>query len=793
MVFKFKFIALVSLALSLTSCGDLFMNNDSKGGVNQYATADCELDTEAFSFILEKDINPEINCLNEQMNMFLDLVKTDRPGYLSRKTLKDFILTGPLDIGEDTIYIADAVFDLSFLIFGGDNGYISRANVNQLTDFLKFFNTNIIQVYKRFSSDDKLDYQRHLREAVIVSDRISLITNELKRMLLLHRDGDVDQIDTDVLLNNFFREDPETLEQIKSLMFAKRIFLGGGSYRLTHFEFDAALTKLSSLARIAYDFVKADRFNFSDEQDKMLSLYSTDIDLFRNQIYFYPDSDDRVFDLDDIFGALEKLVPDMGIDFYKYRQEVLALKAPLVGEEESGVPSEPSEVFTSKQLYRLLEHVSYLAYKGQKTYRIYELNKEVLSSKEPVSQVFEFPEDQEVANDFSRMVSDYKFVKGDMKSPIFDYKYNRNPDAYFEITALEYGIKLIMSYYGSADERARGGYHMTYDQTYALIMKIRRFLRDQGIINIGRKGGNEVAGTADNLVLMSTLFQYQSDGCDKNTVCMEVPELTEFLTGLLTAMSIKDFFVEKITSICPSVDGDDVSEENRRISVDCFRENFMTVLNTQIDGDTRSLADYMPKLTGYLNELAEDREIEDDITSSKKYMDFIKETEAFTRTCNFTYGEPLPMKPNDAFSVFAGLLNLESTFLRLDANQNGIMDGRSRRYSEVLDAYYNVYQGAIKGLVAPNGGFMEKLAKPIFQYLIKYGKVPDTSQFSSIWKFVKFLVRFNKRADASRMTIATILKTLGEESETAKKFPFKCDECMHDPDMVCEPEDGAWE
>src|SRR5690606_32269832 len=126
-----------------------------------------------------------------------------------------------------------------------------------------------------------------------------------------------------------------------------------------------------------------------------------------------------------------------------------------------------------------------------------------------------------------------------------------------------------------------------------------------------------------------------------------------------------------------------------------------------------------------------------------------------------------------------------------DTNRNNKLDGLSKslKNNEVLTAYYDVFQGAIKALVAPNGGFMEKLARPIFQYLIKYGKVPDTGRFSSIWDFVKFMLKINKRADASRTTVATILKIIGEQTPTN---PFKCEECLRDPTIECEPEGDEW-
>ena len=67
--------------------------------------------------------------------------------------------------------------------------------------------------------------------------------------------------------------------------------------------------------------------------------------------------------------------------------------------------------------------------------------------------------------------------------------------------------------------------------------------------------------------------------------------------------------------------------------------------------------------------------------------------------------------------------------------------------------------------------------------MVKYEKVPDQKDFSSIWKFAKFLLSFNKGATANRKTIASLLVTIGEQGTPST---FDCS-LLRDPDHI--PED----
>ena len=135
--------------LMITGCGDLFMGDKKDKSISLQAFS-CDLDTKAFSKILEHNIKGDIICLQEKIHSFIDLVKTDRPGYISEKTLVKFVQNGPLDLGdEDLAPVIEAIFDLTNLILGGDRGYISRADFDRIVAFLIEFNKNIINVLKK--------------------------------------------------------------------------------------------------------------------------------------------------------------------------------------------------------------------------------------------------------------------------------------------------------------------------------------------------------------------------------------------------------------------------------------------------------------------------------------------------------------------------------------------------------------------------------------------------------------------------------------------------------------------
>lgn len=785
-----RFFSLHSLTLLLglfvfVSCSDIYSKKKApEGQLASSSLMSCELDAAAFSEIFEKDITNEVDCLEDTLALFMEVVRVDdqHRGQLSKEALFDFIRGGAADMEEDDLLIIDGVFELSFMLFGGEPGYIFKEDLKSLFELIKEFNLRMWRVYRYFSLDEEVTYQRHLEERKAVFDQVVLFTN---KALSFFKGKTAplpsEKIDTKGFIEKIFQSDRDVLDKTFSLLFLKRVFLGGSVEELNRVEFKQLLFKLGSLIQIAFDLMRLPSFDFTYGQGFVFDLFYRDLINAKAQMFFTGSSYDTVFSVSDVISVIEQFWTDLDIDLRKYDQEVALIKGILV-ETESGN-------FSGMELHQLADHFEILLAKGVDFYRFYEFFNRELSSKGAISlDISRFPAHDSrtlsFLRDFGRIMGSYHFFGGSQLLPNFSFDFIRNENAAVEIMALEYIATEVMKKYGSYSPLARGLYHMSYDQTLFIIDKLKYVLKDMGIITIGKKGGGEVESATNNVVLISTLFQFQSDGCNTKTTCMEIPEVVEFLAGIISALKVQDFFVDQMKEFCA-----DRVDEYGRIYIDCFREHFIKVFESPIPGEQGlTLKDFLPLVYDYLQDLVSDLNPLQLPTESRRYMKFMIETETFTRTCMFfdkEKTEPVPIRPEGAFAVFAGLFSIESTMIRHDLNRNGFIDGGY----EVNKAYTDVYIDAIKGLVAPDGGFMEKLAKPIFLYLIKYGKAPDTSKFKSVMHFLKFLLKFRKQAPASRTTISSILRVIGEQSETN---PFKCEECLRNPEVECLPEGDDW-
>jgi hypothetical protein len=173
------------------------------------------------------------------------------------------------------------------------------------------------------------------------------------------------------------------------------------------------------------------------------------------------------------------------------------------------------------------------------------------------------------------------------------------------------------------------------------------------------------------------------------------------------------------------------------ITVKCYRENFYQTFNR--------FYGYFPKFKRFVEE--NNKNNKEDVL-----QDLLKRTEFFARDCAL---DSRPIYKKDMGSIVAGLLDIESTILHFDKNQNNILD-----YEELNDAF-PVYKNAII-TVAKLKPSQEFLAKSIFFYLVKNQKIPNVGNL--FWFFAKLESGWDKNISGDRVTIATLLKYISSMS-----------------------------
>ncbi len=576
------------------------------------------------------------------------------------------------------------------------------------------------------------------------------------------------------------------------------------------------INNLATYTTIAYDFVRFNKIIFQSEYDKF-KLFDNDLSKLE-ELIFFTDSDisTELFKVSNLLDVAKHFEDEIGVDLSKHEPTVLNILDIVFGYDYSNIREserdkperlEERRSVTYGEFKEILKHGHNLFQKGIVFHDLYQRYTRILESSGPLTP--EFLRDYEPVHEyekinltkFIKIVTDYRFFNDDV-APVYVDGYRRNAKAFYQIGLFEYLFDLVFRFIEKKypchneifkdyrceenDKPVLEDYKatMTLRQVERLILDLGPLLQEMGIVIPGRE-----SSSANNATLMSDLFQFQSDGKLK----IQVPEATEFGASVFAAIEIGDKVLDKMKVACPldwqyedpdcqptqNPDGTlDDSKCDITVNVPCVRENFFNVLFSDWeddDGKLRNLKSNLPLLHKYVFEEL----------SAREQMNFIIESELFARTCysmdlrndkeifhpliqdpktkefHVTDLPDVPMGRGDMLVILGGLLNIESTILRWDldpdvGNANNRMDPK-----EVDEAYTKVYETAIKALVKTSSGKLvsQVLSKQIFQYIVKFGKVPGTADL------IKFLVLdTNKKVPATRSTIATILKTISGEN-----------------------------
>ena len=859
----------------LVSCGDLLESAKEEAPIGGVVSANCDLGKAAdeIKLFLEKDVSQSVDCINANFKDFMRLVRSEKPGFLSRKELSHFIRSRNLvDKPEETLNYIDVLFKLSKLLFGTDGDFISEGKLNDLVEFAKTLNINMIKINSHFEDTNNRTFSYHniLKRDILRS--AESISAHLDSIIVKNR-PQLDKLDVVEVLNSFKFKKEETKQKIIDLLFVKRILMGGNPYIITHLELRKLinLTKISSLATVIFDVTKLNKLTFKDDKIRY-SLYKDDIrELVCNFAYNDPASAETisslqvekyredclrsrsnniygnplVFKNDELLNALKWFEDDLGLPLHNYPHVIEKAKEIFLTTDLDWYASDFNKVIEmTDEIFDMGKFfVDVYSYYSDHLDRPKRVSKDlskfpicaILSEKPEFRSLFngqtfdpdpknncgltqtpgdlptlslfeEFKRqlDEMVLlkgrylNKFVRITKNYRFFRStDWSIPYFMNGFKRSVTGTFEIGMIETIMEKVFRFYEnelpcdsvSIRKPCPDGEDNNATIHLGQMMEIIDFFKEPLYdLKIVLKGREDIS--AENTQLMSSLFQYQSD----ENGLMDVNEATEFAVGIFSVAPLGEKIHEEIFEKCINQgdkyeaiieekddEGNVISsrkvlkldlpsgdvDEFGRIAVSCFRKHFFPVffsLSNNGDRDTAAtVADSFPKLHKKIKSYGTDA------AGQQKVEDFVLTIERFTRPCKGPKWEDISISKEDMIGIMGGIYNVESTIVRYDVNGNNVMD------ADEVDVAYDIYQDAVKGIIKEMemADVAKKLAmglhKQIFLYMIKNNEVPAVDM-----KFIKFLISFRWKAEATRETIASILKNIALQSKTSQNSTFNC-------------------
>lgn len=756
---NFYFLSLLFLGI-LTGCGDLKDNKVVKKELeSERFRVDCQLNTNAFTEILKKNIGSDIRCLEENLNLFLKVVKTDKPGFLARNSIEQFVIKNRPDIKPDMVRAIKSIFDMNYLLTGEDPNYISADSIKKLIEFALIFNQRSSQHFENtFGNKKKTPLSIFKIQRDIVVDVTRELVVAIKKIFVPQRGTEVHSLNILDLLDSFSNEETrEDIEKAKKLLFLKKLVLGGDQETLTHDELDFLIMNLQSFMPIIFDGLRVknihwrlnDLTNDSRDvltQEKLIEILRRDV-LEMDEIINHPrlSSQDKevLFTIDELIDSVKLFTSELDFDIDKFVNIGREAKQILMGGNLVDV--------RGVEIKALMGHLKSLLKTSSAFHSFYksEVFNKVLTSPQPVridltQYGHVFPGLFDELTHFDRIAKNYRYYIGTFQAPFYETGIKRNADGMVEVYLLEYAIKLMFKTFGAPSPNADNVFGYSIDQ-FQLQALFKKFQKD--LIKLDLLSPLWPTITTDNVALMGTLFQSQSD----NNQVMDVNEATEFGINLITTLTMADYMFDYFKQKGCEFD------EFGRVTPECIKSYFFTSLCTKYNN-------HLPLFFSSIGR----RDTCESIPQNAFNLEFLDKSAKAARVCSYyTDGEKeeINYSESDVSTMLMVMLHSETTVIRWDKNKDNILN------ADEVNSAYSIYGPALDGFLITKPAIIQKFKKQIYQYLIKFEEVPNETQFKSIWKFIKFLMSFNKESPATRKTITSVLKTIGDENAKLPTAP----------------------
>jgi hypothetical protein len=705
-------LSVACISLFLSSCG---LSDDAPVDANVYdlgnLNGSCELNTEALNNILSQDVMTDINCLEDNLNQFVDFVRRENPNYIGRLELTQFIEKFFPESKEVAEELLKLVFDLNSLILRDPQNQLSITKLKSLFSIVRVVNTDGRTLYNLVENLKGENYWTRRQNI------FRAVENAARKLLVIMTPYAQEQaINTQLDITNFLEElkeildltdDDLNIDKVKNYLFAKKLLFGGDPATVTSTETMDLFDRASDLITLFMDVLFVGDKDFTSK---------------RSEYFFYYDV---VKDLGDQFSDLSDTEPIL------VHQDLITVAQDVVGDEYNisnmentllkikekffgGAP----ERYNFRDIKTVLNwglEFSGMLYFNDLTYDHYQSQ---LNSPKAISGL-NLPKIESYNNfpnwlvkkyweQFDYISSNYRFFHDDdNKNHFFNY-YKRYKSGFNNASMLRWAVGKIMQVYGHFPEGKRRKELDGED--------LRRCMDD--LEGLARELGfwpDDEERFISEAVASSDLFMYHADGNQTSST----EEVTEYALNAIHGFSISSQIHDELTKRCV------VANDGESIPIPCFRGQFLDAFFNKLN-----LGRYYNKLYEYYT-----------LAGKEEIQNYLINIELYAR---IDPSEDVPVTKEDLGRILVIVGNLESAFIRFDIDKDGVLSRGE------LDLTFLVFQNLLKTVAGDD--LTPGLYKSIFLYLIKNMKVPSTVQLLWFHAFGK-----KKNIVSSRFNISAIL------------------------------------
>lgn len=707
-------ISLTAIFLSLTfaSCG---LSDDPPQDAGVYDLGNlnggCELNTENLNEILDRDVSKDINCLESNLDQFVQFVRRDDPTVIGRLELNKFMdkfFPESREVAKDLLKL---VYNINTLLLRDPKDKISVSKIKKLFELFRITNNEgrkLNNFLKGLNEESywlrRLDIFTHMQE--LVSSLLGVIVSDSSQNPSLNITTFIEELKNILKLS----DDQLNIEKIKSFLFAKKLIIGGDKELITAREIIHLLNKSSDLVLLGMDalFVKGKAFQNTTEE--YYFYYDVVTELKEN---FYPHSDtELILEHTDLLTVITEIIGDK-YNVSNMDKSIQNIKEKFFG----GAPDQ--------YLYRDLTTVMnwVLEFSGMLYFNeiTYDYHKEKMISPNAISgltlpkaanyQVFPAWMIRKLWDNFEYISSNYRFFHdSDGKSHFFNY-YKRYKSGFQTASMLRWAISKVVQVYGHFPPGKR-----KKEADEADFKKL--FIDLQGIAKEMGLWPDELDKFVSEAVASADLFMYHADGNGSASA----EEFTEYGVNALHGFSIADNVHKKLQNHC-----DQIGEDGQSFTVSCFREYFLHVFFKELKYER-----YYNKLYEYLK-----------LNGTDEIQKYLINIELYSRV---DPSVEIPISKEDLNRIVVILTNLESAYLRFDIDKDGVLTRGE------LDLAFLVFKSLVIK-VADLGTTGDGLYKSIFFYLVKHMQVPSPVKLLWFHVFAK-----KNKITSTRYNISAILK-----------------------------------